>query len=80
VYVYESGAYTGARARLFLKRNDALGITADTVIDTRTGAADAAWEQMTGTTAAASDDGVFEFVVDCDGTAGAVFVDSFTVT
>lgn len=81
VYVRESAAYNGNRCRLIVKRNDAIGITADTVLDTRTGASDAAWELMTGTTAAATDDGVMEFVVDCDGTAatGYVYVDSFTV-
>lgn len=80
VYVNENGSYNGARARLILKRNDAIGITSDTVIDTATAASDGAWEQLTGTTAAATDDGVMEFVVDCDGTAGILFVDSFTVS
>ena len=80
VYVQENAAYNGARARLILKRNDAIGITSDTVIDTATAASDEAWEQLTGTTAAASDDGVMEFVVDVDGTAGILFVDSFTTT
>lgn len=79
VYVYENGAYNGNRARLIVKRNDAVGITSDTVLDTRTGASDATWELMSGTTASVTDDGVVEFVVDCDGTAGVVWVDSFTV-
>ncbi len=82
VYVYESAAYNGARCRLIVKQNDSIGITADTVLDTRTGASDALWEELTGTTVAATDDGVMEFVVDCSGTAatGYVYVDSFTVT
>lgn len=79
VYVYEDASYNGARARLIVKRNDAMGITSDTVLDTATAASDAAWEALTGTTAAATDDGVMEFVIDCDGTAGNLFVDSFTV-
>lgn len=79
VYVYEDASYNGSRARLVLKRNDALGITSDTVLDTATASSDTAWEALTGTTAAASDDGVMEFVVDCNGTAGNLFVDSFTV-
>ena len=79
VYVYEDASYNGARARLILKRNDAIGVTSDTVIDTATASSDAAWEALTGTTAAATDDGVMEFVIDCDGTAGNLFVDSFTV-
>jgi hypothetical protein len=80
VYVYEDGTYNGARARLILKRNDAIGITSDTVIDTATASSDEAWEQLTGTTATATDNGVMEFVVDCDGTAGNLFVDTFTVS
>lgn len=80
VYSYENATYNGNRMRLILKRNDAIGITSDTVIDTRTGAADAVWEALTGATAAATDDGVMEFVVDCDGTAGIAYVDTFTVT
>ena len=79
VYVYEDASYNGARARLIVKRNDALGITADTVLDTATASSDAAWEALTGTTAAVTDDGTLEFVVDCDGTAGNLFVDSFSV-
>ncbi len=79
VYSYENATYNGGRMRLILKRNDAIGITADTVLDTRTGAADAVWEALTGTTANATDDGVMEFVVDCDGTAGICYVDTFTV-
>ncbi len=78
IYVYEDASYNGARARLIVKRNDALGITADTVLATATAASDAAWEALTGTTIAATDNGVMEFVVDCNGTAGNLFVDTFT--
>ena len=78
VYVYEDASYNGARARLILLRNDALGITSDTVIDTATAASDAAWEALTGTTAAATDAGVMEFVVDCNGTSGNLIIDSFS--
>ena len=79
IYVYEDASYNGNRARLIVKRNDALGITADTVLDTATAASDAAWEALTGTTAAVTDDGTLEFIIDCDGTAGNLFVDSATV-
>lgn len=79
-YVYEDGSYNGARARLMVKRNDALGITADTLLDTATAASDGAWELLTGTTDPVSADGVLEFFVDCDGTAGNLFVDSLSVT
>lgn len=85
VYVRESVAgdgtdYNGNRPRLILKRNDAIGVTADAVIDTATASAEGAFEQLTGTTAAATDDGVMEFVIDCDGTTGWVNVDDFSAT
>lgn len=80
VYVYEDGSYNGNRARLKVKRNDALGISADAVLDTATAASDEAWEALSGTTAAVTDDGVLEFCVDIDGTAGNVFIDSFSAT
>ncbi len=80
VYVYEDGSYNGARARLIVKRNDSMGISADTVLDTATASSDAAWEELTGTTVTVTADGVLEFIIDCDGTAGNLFVDSFSVT
>jgi hypothetical protein len=83
VYVRESVAgdgadYNGNRIRLILKRNVAIGITADTVIATATAASEGAWEKLTGTTPAATDDGVMEFVVDCNGTAGWINIDDFS--
>lgn len=78
VHVYEDASYNGARARLIVLRNDAMGISADTVLDTATASSDAAWEALSGTTAAVTDDGVLEFIVDCNGTAGNLFVDSFS--
>lgn len=84
VYVRKSqagdgAAYNGNQPRLVVKRNDALGITADTVLDTMT-AAVGTWEQLSGTTAAATDDGAFEVVVDCDGTTGWINVDDWAVS
>lgn len=76
IYVYEDATYNGARARLIVRRNDALGISADTVLDTATAASDEAWEGLTGATAAVTDNGTLEFVIDCDGTAGNLFVGS----
>jgi len=64
--------YAGSQPRLILKSNPALGVNDDVVLDTMTVADDSGdWEQLTGTTGAATDDGAFEFVVDCDGTSGA---------
>lgn len=65
-------AYAGAQPRLILRANPAIGIATDVVIATMTVSnASGSWEQLTGTTASATDDGVMEFVVDCDGTSGA---------
>lgn len=72
--------YNGNRPRLIVKRNDAIGITSDTVIDTATASAEGAFEQLTGASPTASDDGVMEFVVDCDGTTGWVNVDDWSAS
>jgi hypothetical protein len=40
----------------------------------------ATWVQLSGTTAAATDDGVMEFIVDCDGTTGYINVDDWNFT
>jgi hypothetical protein len=74
--------YTGNVPRLILKRNDAMGYSADQVLDSHSGAT-GTWEQVTGAvTGAATDDGVLEFIVDCDyGTANSfINVDDFTAT
>jgi hypothetical protein len=75
--VGDGAAYNGNQPRLILLKNTALGISADTVIDTAAAAA-GTWEQLTGTTATVTDDGVLEFIVDCDGTAGWVNVDDWS--
>ena len=84
VYIRESVSgdgtdYNGNRVRLIVKRNDAMGITADTVLATATISSEGAFELLTGTTATVTDDGVLEFVVDCDGTTGWVNVDDWSV-
>lgn len=73
IRVQKDGSYTGNAPRLILKRQDSMGVTADTVIDTLTAAA-GSWQALTGSTPAAPQDGVFEFVIDCDGSAGSVYV------
>lgn len=84
VYVRKSvigdgAAYNGAQPRLMLRRNDAVGITSDTVLATATNSANGAWLQISGTASAATDDGVMEIYVDCDGTAGWVNVDDWSI-
>lgn len=76
--VRKNGSYTGSAPRLVLKANGAAGINKDVVLDTHTAAADV-FEALTGASAAVQEDAVLEVVVDCDGTAGSVFVDDFTV-
>lgn len=77
IKVRKNGAYNGAAPRLVLKANPAVGIDSDTALDTLSVGADT-WETLTAACPAVDADGVLEFVVDCDGTAGAVFVDTFT--
>lgn len=79
VYLYKSAAYDGNQPRLVLKRNDALGVTSDTVLVTYASGT-GSWNAISGATPAATDDGVFEFVIDCDyGTGGVVYVDTLSV-
>jgi hypothetical protein len=73
IQVRKDGSYAGDAPRLILKRNDAIGITADVVLDSLSVGANT-WEELTGTTAAATADGVMEIVVDCNGIAGSVFI------
>lgn len=79
VKVQKDGSYNGAAPRLVVKANPAVGITADTVLDTHS-IGSGSFETLSGATAALSADGVLEFIVDCDGTAGNIYVDTFTVT
>jgi hypothetical protein len=78
VYVNKSAAYNGNQPRLVVKKNVAAGISADTVLATAVGGT-GSWLTLTGTTAAVTDDAVLQFVVDCDGTAGTVSVDDWSV-
>ena len=76
VSVRKSAAYNGNQPRLVLRKNHALGITSDAVLDTMTVGTET-WEQLTGTSGTANDDGILEAFVDCDGTAGYVNVDDW---
>ncbi|MET0742958.1 MAG: right-handed parallel beta-helix repeat-containing protein [Microvirga sp.] len=79
VWVRKNGAYNGNQPKLMNLTNPAEGIDTDTQLDIMTVGADT-WEQLTATTPAAEEDGVFEIAIDVTGTAGAVFVDDFTAT
>lgn len=77
VYVRKSAAYTGSAPRLMQRTNPAIGVLVDTVIATFSAAADV-WQQLSGVSAIASENGVAEFFVDCDGALGTVYVDDWT--
>jgi hypothetical protein len=77
VKVQTDGSYAGDAPRLVLKANHAAGITADVVLDTHASSS-GVWETLAGVTPAVTDDCVLEVVVDCNGVAGNVFVDTWT--
>ena len=83
VYVRESVVgdgtdYNGNRVKLYVKANVNLGITTDTLLDTATIACEGAFEALTGTTSAVTDDGILEFYLVADGTTGWINIDDFT--
>ncbi|HEY4359388.1 MAG TPA: hypothetical protein VGN17_00365 [Bryobacteraceae bacterium] len=76
----DSADYNGNQPRLFVRRNDALGITSDTVLTTASSAI-GNWEQLTGTAVASPpEDGAVEMWVDCDGTTGFISVDDWSIS
>ena len=80
VYARKDGSYNGSiQPRLVVLANAAMGISSDTVLDTLSVGANT-WEQLSGTTAAVSDKGVLEFVVEVNGTAGNAFVDTWAAS
>lgn len=81
----DGAAYTGANQRLVLKKNVAAGITADVVLATASAGTGAA-ETLTGNIGPSgtagtttTDDAGLQLVVDCDGTAGWINVDTATI-
>lgn len=77
VWVRKDASYSGQAPRLMLRMNAALGVNSDTLMDTFSAGINT-WEQLTGTTPVAAEDGVFEFYVDVTGTGGAVYVDDWS--
>lgn len=77
--VGDGAAYNGNQPRLIIKRNDAVGVSADTVLATATNAANGAWENRSGTSVTFTDEGEVCLYVDCDGTTGWINIDSITV-
>jgi hypothetical protein len=88
VYLRKSAAYDGNQPRLIALANPEIGILTDTVLATFAGAVDVdvgpgTFTQLSGSLSGASitisADGVVEVVVDCDGTAGWINVDDWSV-
>lgn len=77
VYVYKDSSYNGNAPRLVLVGGIVGGITSD-VTDSLT-VAHSNWEQLE-VTGTPNEAGVVEFYVDCDGTAGNVYVDDISVS
>ena len=79
-YVYKDATYNGNAPRLVLIGGIVAGVgTGGTdTTDTLT-VAHSNWEQLE-VTGTPSEDGVLEFYIDCDGTAGNVYVDDITVS
>jgi hypothetical protein len=76
--------YNGERIKLWVKANPSIGINSDTLLATATVASEGAWEQLTGTTPTATDDGVVEFYTTSGNSSttptGWVNVDDFSIT
>jgi hypothetical protein len=66
--------YTGSQPRLIQRANPALGQNSDVVLATYTSNVGGSWNQLSGTSSTATDNGFWEFIIDCDGTQGWVNV------
>jgi hypothetical protein len=71
--------YNGSEVRMIQLEDSAIGITTDTVLTSSTAASYGAFEKITATTAAATDNGVVRIILDCDGTTGWINSDLWTV-
>lgn len=75
-YLRRDGSYAGSTPRILLLANPAIGVMDDTVIATMSGPIDT-WVLVTGTSPTATADGVMQFVVEVDGSAGNVWMDDW---
>jgi len=75
----DGAAYNGNQPRLIQRQNSALGQDNDVVLATYS-AGTGSWNTLTATSSSATDDGAWEFIVDCDGTAGWINVDDWSFT
>lgn len=70
-------AYNGTAPRLILKRNGAVGINSDILMD-QLDTTSENFLKLVGVTPEVTDAGVLEFYVDCDGTQGWINIDNWT--
>jgi hypothetical protein len=77
--VGDGTVYNGAEVRLIQLADSAIGVSSDVILATTTAASYGAFEKITATTAAVTDNGVVRVVLDCDGTTGWVNCDLWTV-
>jgi len=76
-WVQKDGSYNGNAPRLVLVGGMIGGIASDVTASLTVGAS--TWEELT-VTGTPNELGVVEYYLDCDGTAGNIFVDDITVT
>jgi hypothetical protein len=76
VYILKNVAYAGSAPRLVFCANGAIGNPDDTELAVSVEAA-GAYERLSGITDVVTEDGVAEFLVEADGSAGAVWVDDW---
>lgn len=76
--VGDGAVYNGFFPTLILKADPAMGITSDIVLATATSAASGAWQLLTATTPAITDNGAFKVVIACNGTTGWINVDNWS--
>jgi hypothetical protein len=70
VWVKADSTYNGLAPTLVERLNPAMGVNADTVKATYSGGT--SWQQICGTTNVAPADGIFEFVVNAQASAGTI--------
>lgn len=75
----DGSAYNGNQVRLIQKADAATGNNVDTVLASSTNAANGAFQLLTATTAAVTDDCVVTFYIDGDGTTGWLNIDDYSV-
>lgn len=70
-------AYNGTAPRLILKRNGAVGINSDILMD-QLDTTSENFLKLAGVSPVVTDPGVLEFYIDCDGTQGWINIDNWT--